>query len=500
MEIKIIQGDITTIECDAIVCSTNSKLIPDGSIDAAIHKAAGPELTQICADIKNTNGALCFITRGYNLPCKYIIHVVAPHAGDDSSDHLLSQCYKRALKNAVSKNVTSVAFPLIGSGSRGFSVRRALDIALTRFEACRHEYDFDLTVYLVLFYEETLTSALTLAQEKNMDIKFVPSNNEISPTDKHWISLCRVNRPDKNMDIWMQRLADSINGSLVAPTFDEAKERIFDNRPLIFYESGPSAPDNVGFWEWTEQQNEFGKWQSNATYIAQPTPIEIIILDKCSGVADVVDALKNGIYIPAYVRSSVLFAAKNGSIYEGVLCDLSKFNVSPGGDQMFITVKENIYNLTCYELSEQDIFTWKYRQFYKHISLEDTSKRVPIYDRSETIKQLFLQRMSWPVFKAQGILKNDWQKFKQFLIDIPKDSIIEQLSETCSMSQQEAQSYIDKFLQTVESQIHREHYYLNPATFGCHKSHFGIMAANAYMFDFSFFLQLEYIIEEWRIF
>ena len=98
--------------------------------------------------------------------------------------------------------------------------------------------------------------------------------------DKRWISLCKVNRPDKNKDIWMQRLADSIDGTLVAPVFDEAKEQIFDNRPLIFCDNGPNDPDNIGFWEWTERQSETGRWLADATYIEQPAPVEIMILDK----------------------------------------------------------------------------------------------------------------------------------------------------------------------------------------------------------------------------
>lgn len=52
--------------------------------------------------------------------------------------------------------------------------------------------------------------------------------------DKHWISLCKVNRPDKNRDIWMLRLADAVGGVLVAPYFDKQKEQIHDNRLFVF--------------------------------------------------------------------------------------------------------------------------------------------------------------------------------------------------------------------------------------------------------------------------
>ena len=236
----------------------------------------------------------------------------------------------------------------------------------------------------------------------------------VLPVDKRWISLCKVNRPDKNKDIWMQRLADSVGGTLVAPAFDEAKEKIFDNRPLI-------------------------------------------ILDKLSSIGEVVEALKTGLHIPAYVRCSVLFAVKKDTDIEGVLCDLSNFNTRPGNDNdVFITIKNNIYTLPYYELSEHDIFTWKYRKIYKHISLNEPQKRIPVYALAETIKQMLLQRMSWQVFKAQGISKSDWQKFKQFLSEIPKDSILEKLSEMYDMSPQEAQACVESFLQTVENYVHAE--------------------------------------------
>lgn len=459
MQLIIIKGDITTIECDAIISSTNSELVPSGDIDTAVHSVAGPALTKACAKIAHCEVGSCVVTDGYNLPCKYVIHTVAPYAYEDSSAHLLAQCYKNSIKRAVHKGCTSIAFPLIGSGNKGFSTKKALDVALNRLEVCMRSESGDFTIYLVLFDDETKSLAMLRAKEL-IDEKYLAFGDdgqvdEVLPVDKRWISLCKVNRPDKNKDIWMQRLADSVGGTLVAPAFDEAKEKIFDNRPLIFCDDGPNDPDNIGFWEWTERQTETGRWLSDATYIEQPTPIEIIILDKLSSIGEVVEALKTGLHIPAYVRCSVLFAVKKDTDIEGVLCDLSNFNTRPGND-VFITIKNNIYTLPYYELSEHDIFTWKYRKIYKYISLNEPQKRIPVYALAETIKQMLLQRMSWPVFKAQGISKSDWQKFKQFLSEIPKDSILEKLAEMYDMSPQEAQACVESFLQTVENYVHAE--------------------------------------------
>ena len=279
-------------------------------------------------------------------------------------------------------------------------------------------------------------------------------SNSSAETNNHWISLCKVNRPDKNKDIWMQRLADVVDGVLVAPSFDDAKEKIFDNRPLIFCNDGPNDPDNIGFWEWTERQSQTGRWFSNATYIEHPTPIEIIILNQFSNVGEIMGALKSGLPIPAYARNNILFAVKNDAVVKGVLCNLSNFNVRLGNDNdVFITIKDNIYELPYYEFSEQDVFTWNYRKIYKRIALTEPKKQLPVYAPAETIKQLFLQRMSWPVFKAQGISKSDWQKFKQFMSEIPNASILESLSEMYDLSHQEAEKYVDSFLQTVENYI-----------------------------------------------
>lgn len=454
MKLEIVKGDITKIKCDAIVCSTNKELIPLGSIDTAIHGAAGPELEKACEKIQRCDVGKCVVTEGYNLPCRYIIHTVSPHISGASSAHLLAQCYKNAITEAIRMGISSVAFPLLGAGDNGFSTQKALDIALNRFEVSMRDEISELTVYLVLFHQEDLLYAKKLAGEKHLAINDCEVDDML-PENKRWISLCKVNRPDKNKDIWMQRLADSIGGTLVAPSFDETKEKTFDNRPLIFHADGPSDPDSIGFWEWTEYQTETGRWQSDATYIEQPTPIEIIILDKLSSIGEVIEALKTGLRIPAYVRGSVLFAVKRDVDIEGVLCDLADFNTRPGSD-LFITIKKDIYTLPFYELSERDLFTWRHRKIYKHISINESQKRIPVYALAETIKQMLLQRMSWPVFKAEGISKGDWQKFKQFLCGIPKDSIIEKLSEMYDMSPQEAQTHVESFLQTVEEYVHTE--------------------------------------------
>lgn len=158
-KIKLVQGDITDQETEAIVNAANPSLMGGGGVDGAIHRKGGPKILEECKKIRITEWpeglptGKAVITSSGKLKARYVIHTVGPiwRGGNHDEPKLLSDAYRNSLELAVNKGLKTMAFPSISTGAYAYPIEMASRIALKTVKSFLEERGGLEEVRFVLF-------------------------------------------------------------------------------------------------------------------------------------------------------------------------------------------------------------------------------------------------------------------------------------------------------------------------------------------------------------
>ena len=250
----------------------------------------------------------------------------------------------------------------------------------------------------------------------------------------------------------LHRYADLVDGSFQEFVADPAKRRLFGNRDRLYHKYMAHYPQGfIGLFNWNALQN---RNDPNNDYIEtyydeEHAPIEIVRVNLCETLRDLVEKLKEGMPKQWHGKRVMFVFPRSTELYYGICCVDSQFIEN----RNVFSLKSKIVSLDAYEIGEDDILDIHSHHFLKQLHPSKFVCKVPLFDLVGIVKQKMLEHMTWAAAKAKGIQKKDWQFWKGYMADLFTDDLYAEIVETCQCSREEAELAASDLLNHAEQYL-----------------------------------------------
>lgn len=247
-----------------------------------------------------------------------------------------------------------------------------------------------------------------------------------------------------NGKIWINRLADIINGEIVPFVLDESAPRFFSNRDRLFWQDGPDEDDVIGVWSWSADPNYSDSTKDYVTseYSRNLKVTEIVELPHCKSLSEVSSFLTNW-FQKNFFGEKILFVCTTASgTMEGVLC--SADNMEIFGDKT--RLQGSVFMLPHYTVKPSDIVKIGGLRIFRKMSLGIPQSVFRVRTPYDVVKKMLLSRVTIPALRENELTKKEAQKCKHFLEGIPTETLIQGLSDAYACTEAEAKAYVDGFI------------------------------------------------------
>ena len=258
---------------------------------------------------------------------------------------------------------------------------------------------------------------------------------------------------DYSGQIWIERLADIINGEVREFFPDDTRSHFFENRDRLYWKDGPNEEGAIGVWSWKAEPRDTDPLKDFITcaFNRNTKITEVVELPQCKTLAEVAAHISEGIEYHIASEKILFTCTTSNGAKEGLLCYPDDIRFSGG----VVKLASSVFMLPHYSLRQSDTMKIAGIRIFRKINLGIPQSMVRVRPPYEAVKEMLLSKVTVAALREYDFPRREAQKVKKFLEAIPTQTIIQDLMDAYECTEQEAEDYLTGFVEHADTYLFR---------------------------------------------